>query len=98
MQKEDFSTKRICVSKSINGCLTAIEPCEGDLLYIHWCESNNVTQPSINQVADAPFTGEEWILEPVVMNAFMTIRIIKRYSNMINNLSNNLYTYELIEG
>ena len=26
MNKEDGTTKRICVSKSINGCLTAIQP------------------------------------------------------------------------
>ena len=72
---EDDKIKRICVSKSIMGCLSAINPSEEEILFVHTCNSNNVIQPLDNQVKDNIFTGEEWILEPVEMKYLMTIKI-----------------------
>ena len=39
---EDDKIERICVSKSIIGCLSAISPEEGEILFVHTCKSNNV--------------------------------------------------------
>jgi len=95
MNKEDGITKRICVSKSINGCLSAIQPMLNGIYYVHWCDSNCVIQPTLDQVPDTPFTGEEWIIEPTIMNLFMTIKIKSQHHSWFNNMAVNVNTFEL---
>jgi hypothetical protein len=97
MTCEDADTPRICVSKSINGCLSAVGVFGEDEVYVHWCESSNVIQPTVDQVPDCPFTGEEWIVEPVVMNGFMKIKIIGYQMMSVNNMSIWIYTFRQIE-
>ena len=95
MVNEDSSTKRICVSQSINGCLTAIGDFNvGDLVYIYECNSDLVSQPLLSQVVDRCFTGEQWILEPVKMKLFMTIVIIEMMDVTVNGMSNIMYGYK----
>ena len=75
---EDEKTARICVSTSIAGCLAAVHGLkEGNTVYIHTCESNQVIHPTKDQVPDVFFTGEIWITEPVEMNLIGKIKITK---------------------
>jgi len=98
MKCEDDIIQRICVSQSINGCLTAVGLFNiGDIIYIHRCNSNNAIQPSIEQVGDVCFTGEQWILEPVEMELFTTVIIIGMIDATINNIDNIMYSFKLIE-
>jgi len=98
MKCEDDIIQRICVSQSINGCLTAVGLFNiGDIIYIHKCNSNNVIQPSIEQVGDVCFTGEQWILEPVKMELFITVIIIGMIDVAINNIDNIMYSFKLVE-
>jgi len=98
MKCEDDIIQRICVSQSINGCLTAVGLFNiGDIIYIHKCNSNNAMQPSTEQVGDACFTGEQWILESVRMELFITVTIIGMIAADINNTENIMYSFKLIE-
>ena len=98
MKCEDEIIQRICVSQSINGCLTAVGLFNiGDTVYIHKCKSDNAIQPSIEQVGDVCFTGEQWILEPVEMELFTKVVIIGMIDATINNIDNIMYSFKLIE-
>lgn len=95
---EDGKTKRICVSQSIDGCLTAVGKFAiGDIVFIHECESNSVIQPTLNQVEDRCFTGEQWILDPVQIKLFMKVEITERINYKLNNLENTTYAYEIYD-
>lgn len=99
MNNENKEIKRICVSQSINGCLTAIGGFNiGDIVYIHECESDAVIQPAIDQVIDRCFTGEQWILTPTKMKLFIKIIIIGMIDATIYGFSNIMYAYKLYEG
>lgn len=67
----------------------------GDIVYIHQCESDNVIQPTTDQVVDACFTGEQWVLEPVAMELFMKIVIIGMIDATVNEMSNVMYAFKL---
>lgn len=98
MNNENGNIPRICVSQSINGCLSAVGGFDiGDIIYIHECESENIIQPNLEQVADRCFTGEQWITEPVKMQLFMKIVIIGMMDIPINNMSNIMYSYKIID-
>lgn len=78
MPSEDDKTPRICVSTSIAGCLAAVHTLkEGNTVYIHTCESNEIIQPTKDQVPDVFFTGEIWITESVQMHLIGKIKITK---------------------
>ena len=97
MTTEENTIQRICVSKSIIGCLTAIGGFDiGDVVYIHQCQSNKVYQPTTKEVADSCFTGEEWILEPVKMKLFTTIKINGFLENILNNMHNDIYSFGIV--
>lgn len=93
---EDEEIERICVSQSVDGCLIATYYCKGDEIYVHKCESNSVISPTIDQVADSYFTGEQWITEPVEMKLFMKIKITNVFSRRIDGNPINCYDYEVI--
>jgi hypothetical protein len=80
MNNEDEGMERICVSQSIDGCLVATYYDKNDTVYVHTCNPNlnKVICPTIEQVEDSPFTGEQWIIEPVEMKLFMTLKITER--------------------
>lgn len=101
MNKEDSETKRICVSQSIDGCLVATYYDPEDIIYVHYCESDKVTTPTVKQVEDAPITGEQWILESVEMKLFMILKItdvIKRSLGMFGTMPINTYRYVIERG
>lgn len=78
LREEDATTKRICVSSSIAGCLAAVHGLkEGNTVYIHTCETDKAIYPTIDQVSDVNFTGEIWITEPVEMYLIQKIKITK---------------------
>jgi len=95
MCNEDEGIERICVSQSIDGCLIATYYVVGDIVYVHTCEPNydKVITPSIKQVEDSPFTGEQWIIEPVKMNLFMKLIITETIERIIGDGDMNINTY-----
>lgn len=98
---EDNETKRICVSQSINGCLTAVDNfVPGKIVYIHVCECDDeyIVQPELDQVIDACFTGELWITEDVKMTLFMTIKITGMITTRIANMNNTMYSFSTVGG
>jgi len=100
MEIEDDKTERICVSKSINGCLSACQCwCKDETVKIYKCESNKVIQPTLEQVPDRCFTGEEWIIEPVKMELFMKVKIKANYDCKLisNNMRNVVYEFDLLK-
>lgn len=101
MISEDDKTPRICVSNSIAGCLAAIHTLkEGNIIYIHSCESNQVIQPTAEQLPDICFTGETWITEPTKMNLIGKVKITKvSYFDydLQNGISMTNYQYRVID-
>ena len=95
---EDEYTPRICVSQSINGCLTAIADniLENDVVYIYQCKSRSVRQPSLDEVPDAFITGEQWVLKPIKINLFFTVKIKKRIPFYVNELMETIMEYDVI--
>lgn len=76
IEYEDSTTKRICTSLSIYGCLTGISGHNiGDRLYVHMIESDDYVQPDWEQVGDVQLTGEMWVMEPVKLEKIMQIEI-----------------------
>lgn len=79
---EDYITPRICVSKSLLGCLESTDIyTKHKRVYVHTCNSNNIIQPSYKEVNDAYLFGEEWILESVEMKLFTILYIEKEIIN-----------------
>lgn len=76
--KEDNKTKRICVSKSILGCLHSTNIyATNKRIYLYNCivDTKFVVQPSEKQVSDAKLTGEEWIICDTKMNLEMILHV-----------------------
>lgn len=80
--REDNKTRRICVSKSILGCLHSTEIyANRKRIYLYYCEVNpeNIIQPTSAQVSDAKFTGEEWIVVDTEMILVTVLHVTKEY-------------------
>jgi len=97
MDNEDDEIERICVSQSIDGCLLATYYGLTDIVYVHSCESDKVISPTIKQVPDTPFTGEQWIIEPVKMKLFITIKITQIIKREFHNMPMDIYCYKIME-
>lgn len=98
MNSEENTIPRICVSTSINGCLTgAIRYKKGDTLTIYSCETDDFYQPSIKEVIDSPLTGEIWILNPVKFEFFTKVIITNVFENKFEGLENNFHSFNRIE-
>lgn len=93
MVNEDEDIERICVSQSIDGCLVATYYDVGDIIYVHTCESDKVITPTEEQVKDAPFTGEQLILEPVKMELFMKLKIKDKIKRIVGDTNLDIDTY-----
>ena len=75
---EDFLTPRVCICKSIIGALNSTEIYDKHkTIYVYTCNPNSVITPTEKQVSDCIFTGEEWSLEPVVLNLFTILYVSK---------------------
>ena len=98
MNAEEKVTPRICTSQSIDGCLTAL--CgfdEHDIIHVYECRCDTPAySPSIEEVADVIFTGEEWFLSDTKIKLLMTIRITKVIERKINEMYINTFCYELV--
>ncbi len=108
MVGEDNTIPRICVSFSITGALSALgkDLTVGSRLIVHMCEVislADVYQPSNKQVPDVAYTGELWILCPIVMNFYLHIEVIEiidcitkeQLDNMLEDVVNELDLSEL---
>lgn len=65
---EDVATKRVCFSDSIEGCLSAIQ--QGPAKYYVYIvaedpDNFDIHYPTVDEVRDAKFTHEVWILTKV---------------------------------
>lgn len=78
MEGENWRTKRICVSTTIDGALTALLSSDsqpfGKHLFVHIPENlemlkskNKIYMPSAKQVPDVDATGECWLKAPAKM-------------------------------
>ena len=104
MNNENDIEERICVSMSINGCLTALGKYHNeDVLGVYEIEFTKeeflekVKQPSYKEVLDSPLTGELWILEEVLVKLLMKIKIKEIIYNKFSGLDNELVMYDLIK-
>lgn len=67
---EDNTTKRVCLSTSIEGCLKAMsQNLKGKRLYVYSAELsvNDVIVPTIEQVPDCKITGEVWVTKEITL-------------------------------
>lgn len=97
MNNENETIPRICVSPSINGCLTATSRYKvGEVLYVYECKSKKFIQPDEDEVMDAPLTGECWVTEPVKMKFFTKIKIKQIVKSKIGELENNLFVFDVL--
>lgn len=95
MNNEERSIKRICVSASINGCLTDSNRYDiGEILDVYTCETTHFIQPTDKEVIDAPLTGEVWIMEPVEFKWFMRIAITDIFESQFEGVNNYFYAFE----
>lgn len=63
---EDGETPRICVSTSIDKCLTALSySLEGKYFYVYTIQTDNWIKPTIDQVPDVNITDEHWVLKTI---------------------------------
>ena len=63
---EDNTTKRICFSTSINGCLMGLsQNLKNKEFYVHQAIGDyHIIHPTILQVPDSKITKEVWLLKP----------------------------------
>lgn len=87
MEHENWWTKRICVSDSIDGAVSAImtdDPTPfGKHLFVHVPENldelivkKKIKKPTLAQVPDAEATGEFWLKAPAKMKCVGEIEIL----------------------
>jgi DNA-directed RNA polymerase specialized sigma54-like protein len=80
--REDNITPRICVSKSLLGCIESTDIySKYNRIYVHICDSNSVIQPTREQVNDSYLLGEEWIIKPTEMKLFTILHVNKEIIN-----------------
>lgn len=87
MEGEDWWSKRICVSTSIDGALSSLASCMacpfGKKFYVHTLTNldelfmcDKVYKPLANQVPDAEATGEHWLKAPALMKCIGKVEIV----------------------
>ena len=87
MEGENWKTKRICVSTSIDGALAALLSSDsqpfGKHLFVHVPENidelkskNKIYAPSKKQVPDVEATGELWLKAPAKMKCIGEIEVV----------------------
>ena len=88
MEGEDWRRKRICVSTSIDGALTALLSSDseafGKRMFVHVPENiavleskkNKIFTPTTKLLPDVDVTGEKWIKCPVKMKCIGEIEVM----------------------
>lgn len=77
---EDNTTKRVCLSTSIEGCLKAMsQNLKGKRLYVYSVElyENDVIVPTIDRVPDAKITGEVWVTKGIMLPIYGVLDVYK---------------------
>lgn len=75
---EDKTTKRVCFSSSIDGCLMGLSMnCKNKTFFVHTPEDDNIDfiTPTIKQVPDSKITGEKWVTKPVKIKCVSKIQV-----------------------
>ena len=75
---EDNTTKRVCLSTSISGCLTALS-CNltNKILYVYTpMDDMEVYTPDVDEVPDVNITDEKWCLNTCVVRLCYKILVI----------------------
>lgn len=100
IKNEDCTTKRICCSTSIDGCLSSINNFnQNDQVHVYTIEplfENHIIYPSENQVMDAPITGEAWITCDAQLQYYGTLEIFDIFPREIDLRFVDSYSYEFI--
>lgn len=101
---EDVTTKRICFSDSIDNCLSALQCSGAYYVYIpkEDIREDSIYYPTVDDVRDAKYTHEVWILTEIEVEC---IGIIKSSDTYIKERRNSgrgrvtvfHYQYEWIE-
>lgn len=96
MNCEDTQTKRVCVSQSIDGCLVAIGGFNvGDTVHVYTCGfEGNTYKPSCYEVPDVAFTGEEWVVNDVLIRKLWELEITEVHERNYNKISIDTYSYK----
>ena len=98
MEGEDWRSKRICVSTSIDGALSSLASCMtcpfGEKFYVHTLTNldelfmhDKVYKPSKKQVPDAEATGEHWLKAPATLECIGKVEIIDIKPNSPSNMT-----------
>lgn len=75
---EDNTTKRVCLSNSINGCLRAMSRnIEGETFQVYSVESASIYTPTTDEVPDCDITGEVCSLETVRLRPLFKIKVLE---------------------
>ena len=94
MEHENWWTKRICVSDSIDGAISALMTYDttpfGKHLFVHVPENiddlmsrNKIVKPTLKQVPDADATGEHWLKAPTKMKCIGELEILNMADEQI---------------
>ena len=104
-EHEDVKTKRICFSDSIEGCLSSLQTSPNK--YYVYVPENEVDEidiyiPTVDEVIDAKFTHEVWIMKEIKVKCIGAIQakkydFKKRYSSGRGRITFFHYPYEWIE-
>lgn len=102
---EDIKTKRVCFSDFIDGCLSALQDVPSKYyVYVPIDElsEDDVYHPTVDEVIDAEFTHEVWILKEIKVKCIGIIQNdnynwCKKYSTDKGNATFFHYSYKWIE-
>ncbi len=78
---EDTETKRVCFSDSVDGCLSAIQSPGKYYVYIpkEGIPQDSIYYPTVDDVRDAKYTHEVWILSEVKVKCMGIIKSSDMY-------------------
>lgn len=99
---EDTNTKRVCFSDSIEGCLSALQEIPKQYYVYIPAEEIDFYTPTVDEVRDAKFTHEVWILQEVKVKCIGVIQSKEYDSAKMHNTGRGRtvffhYPYEWIE-
>lgn len=84
---EDIETKRVCFSDSIDGCLSALQTPGKYYVYvpIENIQEESLYYPTVDDVRDAKYTHEVWVLSEVKVKCIGAIKSPNIYTTESHN-------------
>lgn len=77
---EDNHTKRVCLCKTVDDCLTALSnDLEDTVFYVYTADIENVYYPTIDELPDVELTGELWGFNDLKMKYVKTIKVSNKH-------------------